>query len=59
MRANDINISVPVISPDGETDYVTLHPQMDDVVLADGANELPAKLLLGGSLYDLTMTINV
>jgi hypothetical protein len=29
------------------------------VVLADGANELPAKLLLGGSLYDLTMTINV
>ena len=44
MRANDINISVPVISPDGETDYVTLHPQMDDVVLADGANELPAKL---------------
>ncbi len=59
VRANDINISVPVISPDGETDYVTLHPQMDDVVLADGANELPAKLLLGGSLYDLTMTINV
>ena len=59
VTANDINISVPVISPDGALEYITLHPQMADVVLTSGSNELPSKLLLGGRTYDLTMTINL
>lgn len=59
VRASDINIRFPVISPDGETDYVMLHPQMEDVVLVAGENELPAKLLLGGRTYDLTLTIDI
>lgn len=59
VTANDINISVPVVSPDGVTEHITLHPQMADVVLTSGSNELPAKLTLGGRTYDLTMTINL
>lgn len=59
VKASDINISVPVISPDGETDYIVVHPQMEDVVLTAGENELPAKLLLGGRTYDLTLTIDI
>ena len=59
VTANDINISVPVVSPDGVTEHITLHPQMADIVLTSGSNELPAKLTLGGRTYDLTMTINL
>lgn len=59
VTANDINISVPIVSPDGVTEHITLHPQMADVVLTSGSNELPAKLTLGGRTYDLTMTINL
>lgn len=59
VTANDINISVPVVSPDGVTEHITMHPQMADVVLTSGSNELPAKLTLGGRTYDLTMTINL
>ena len=59
VTANDINISVPVVSPDGVTEYITMHPQMTDVVLTTGSNELPATLLLGGRTYELKMTINI
>lgn len=59
VTANDINISVPVVSPDGVTEYITMHPQMTDVVLTTGSNELPATLLLGGRNYELKMTINI
>ncbi len=59
VTASDINISVPVVSPDGVTEHITMHPQMEDVVLTTGSNELPATLLLGGRTYELKMTINI
>lgn len=59
VTANDINISVPVVSPDGVTEHITMHPQMEDMLLTTGSNELPATLLLGGRTYELKMTINI
>jgi len=59
ITANDINISMPVVSPDGETEYIVVHPQMEDVVLTSGENTLPATILLGGRTYEFTMTINI
>ena len=56
---SNITVDIPVITPDGGSDTITIKPNIPSTSLEEGRNEIPATGDINGSNVDITIVVTI